>query len=294
MLHEIDGALQSLLTDELARTPGCPIYDSRQITLDTPGDAMRLRDGEAYVNLYLYDVRENVALRDEGSRHPRRIGPDNLGGTRPAPTRVDLSYLITAHAGGDTRLEHHLLSDVYATLLRAPVLPPPYLTPTMQALGKCLVSLQVAFPGDLSRADLSSLWQALDGPLRPALHLVVTFPFDTAETRWTKIVREAPSVSLLPSSAVLVTGIVLDAATEKPLEGAAITRIDGPGDGPQVGALPGSGEDGIFVLPTLPPGIHTFRIGREGYRSATATVTVPPPDRPGVEIPPAIIALRAL
>lgn len=292
MLHEIDDALQALMTDEMGRIPGCPIYNLRQVTLETPGDALRLRDGEANVNLYLYDVRENVELRDEGSRRPHRPGVGGDAGMRPAPTRVDLSYLITAHAGGDTRTEHHLLSDAYAVLLRSPVLPAAYLTPALQALGPCLVSLQVAFPGDLSRADLSALWQALDGPLRPALHLVVTFPFDTGVTRWTKVVLEAPRVTLLPSAPVLVTGIVLDGNRETPLAGAVVMRTDGPGSPPESGTLPESDAEGIFILPPLSPGIHTLSIRHEGYRVAYATVTVPPPDRVGTHIPPVVIALR--
>ena len=292
MLHEIDDALQALMTDELGRIPGCPIYNLRQVTLETPGDALRLRDGEANVNLYLYDVRENVELRDEGGRRPRLPGRYGDAGTRPAPTRVDLSYLITAHAGGDTRTEHHLLSDVYAVLLRSPIVPDAYLPPALQALGPCLVSLQVAFPGDLSRADLSALWQALDGPLRPALHLVVTFPFDAGTTRWTKVVQDAPRVTLLPSSDVLVTGIVLDGNTEVPLAGAVITWGADPQSGPEVGIPPESDADGIFILPPLTPGTHTLSIRREGYRAVYASVTVPPPDRVGTSIPPVVIALR--
>lgn len=292
MLHEIDDALQALMTEELGGIPGCPVYNRRQVTLETPGDALRLRDGEANVNLYLYDVRENVALRDEGSRFPRRPGVGADAGVRPAPTRVDLSYLVTAHAGGDTRREHHLLSDVYAVLLRSPVVPPRYLTDGLRALGSCLVSLQVAFPGDLSRADLSALWQALDGPLRPALHLVVTFPFDTGTTRWTQVVRESPRVTLLPDGPVLVTGIVLDGNTTDPVPGAVVTRVEGPGFGPQTGTLPESDGDGIFVLPPLPPGSHTLSIRRMGYRPTFATVVVPPPDRAGTTIPPVVIALR--
>ena len=292
MLHEVDDSLQNLLANRLKEL-GSPIRDVRQVTLGTPGDALRLRDGEAYVNLYLYDVRENAQLRDEGFTKPRRADNGGEAGFRSSAVRLDMAYLITVHAGDDPRLEHQLLGDVFGVLFGSPVLSSADMPENgaLHALAANMVTLQVAFPGDITRADLSALWQAMDGPLRPAVHLVVTAPFYPRPTRWMKTVRESPRVSLTPTSPATVSGIVLDAETDTPLAGAVITLPRGS-EASEVSVPPETGTDGIFLLEFLPAGAQVLTFARVGYDKVRISVTVPPAERAGASVEPVVVAMR--
>ena len=297
MIHDVDETLTRLLATELAATPGCPVRDRGQITLDPPTVAEANQDGEACVNLYLFDVRENVQERDEGM--VRRLGKTvdaPVGVSRP-PVRMDLSYLVSAHAGEDPRTEHRLLSDVLTVLLRRKTVATDHLAGSLEGLANA-VSVSIAQPEHVTAADPKGLWQALGGTMRPTLALVVTAPLDPFETVWTKRVREAvvaPRPGSGPGerlggmealgSRLSVAGIALDQKSALPLADVAVT-VTGET------ATATTGADGVFVLADLSPGPYTLHFHRRAYRPHDQAVSVSPPGR----TPPAplVIALHPL
>ena len=297
MIHDLDTTLTRLLTAELERIPGCPVRDPEQITFDSPVIAEQAQDGEARVNLYLFDVRENRDMRDEGFRRKPMNQQEQTVGVQRPPARMNLSYLVTAHAGNDPATEHRLLSHVLGVLLRFDAVPIARLAGVLEGLGSNAVLLSVAQPDQL--ADPASLWQALGGKMRPALILVVTAPFDAYETRWTKIAREAVlalgqgstkqdagrpiSLSRVQAS---VAGIVLDQRTEQPQAGVAVCADGYPG-------TTQTNDAGFFCLLNITPGDHTLRFQMRGYRPLEQVVTVTPSGRLE-EIEPIVIALRAM
>jgi hypothetical protein len=299
MLQDVDETLQRLLAAELAQTPGCPIFHPSQIAFDPPASAEAAQDGEAHVNLYLHDVRENLRLRDESYRTVRSPGkrmPFEVE-RRRAMVYLDLSYLVTVYAGDDPALEHRLLSDVLRVMLRYLAVPEQYLAGLLEGKGSNALLLAVAQPDHAAYTDPPGLWQALGGRLRPALSLVATGPFDPLETKWTKIVREAflgmvpgtdPHTAPWPKDEDMnrvVAGLVLDADNEEPLAEAEVS-LEGM-------AATISDERGFFYLRGLPSGTHTLRVRRGGYGEAVYSfVTARAGDPEHLE--PPIIGLRRL
>jgi hypothetical protein len=125
----------------------------------------------ATVNLFLYDVREDLTgrgadwddIRDERGRVVAR---------QPPPRRYELSYLVTAW-GASADAEHELLGAVLAQAASRDVLPDDCLPPGWPAARAPLVVRSappqpVVEPGDL--------WSGLGIPPRAAVNLVVTAP----------------------------------------------------------------------------------------------------------------------
>jgi Pvc16 N-terminal domain len=81
------------------------------------------------IDLFLYDLRENVELRDNAPliERDRTLGQATI---RCPPIRMDCTYLLTAWTmtGQDIALqEHRLLSQLFQVLSRYPEIPKPFL-----------------------------------------------------------------------------------------------------------------------------------------------------------------------
>lgn len=284
MIEDVDQTLLRLLAAELARVPGCPVYAEEQVTFDPTPDAAADLDGEARVNLYLYSVWENLEGRDYSLPRTREANGTTAGRKR-APVRMNLAYLVTAHAGRDPRTEHRLLGDVLGVLLRHLAVPREYLAGTLTGLGSDAVPLAVAQPEHRDKMEAAGLWQPRESLLPPGLPLVVTAPFDPFETKWTQVVRELVSTvgqggapdapnrqaaqTTLRASAA---GVVVDARTERRLAGVTVRAL-----GSEEMAV--TDAEGFFLLLNLPPGPATLRFEAGGYAHREMAVTVPPPGR---------------
>src|SRR5918998_2726015 len=125
------------------------------------------------VDLYLWDIRPNLAERDYGE-----VIVDGGDGRRfrrdPLP-RVDCRYLVTAWTS-QVRDEHSLLGDVLAALLLHPVIEARHLQGLFADV-RPLPSLHLR-SGDGS--ENSDFWSALGGQLKPGLDVVVTATVDAA------------------------------------------------------------------------------------------------------------------
>ena len=125
------------------------------------------------VDLFLYDVRENMELRSPGwvVEHT----DDGAAIRKRKPVRVDCSYLITAWASESSTSrafdEHFLLSEVMKVLLRYPVIPEVLLQGALRGQEPPLPSSTLQ-PGRLQ--SVSEFWQALGGKPKAALNYTVT------------------------------------------------------------------------------------------------------------------------
>jgi hypothetical protein len=139
------------------------------------------------VDLFLYDVRENMELRSPGwiVEHT----DDRSAIKRRKPVRVDCSYLITAWASENSTSrafdEHFLLSEVMKVLLRYPIIPEVLLQGALRGQEPPLPSSTLQ-PGRLQ--SVSEFWQALGGKPKAALNYTVTIG----------IVAEAPVETEVP------------------------------------------------------------------------------------------------
>src|SRR5471032_142163 len=109
MIQDVDETLKELLVQKV------PIDLSViDITFDTPTKDWSAAVTKPTINLFLYEVRENLELR---SSERTFIRNGNTAVESRAPVRVDLAYLITVWTT-DISDEHQLLGRVLAALLQ--------------------------------------------------------------------------------------------------------------------------------------------------------------------------------
>ncbi|WP_405095167.1 DUF4255 domain-containing protein [Micromonospora sp. NBC_01412] len=169
MIHEIDDALRRLVRDEAL--PGSGV----DIVLEAPTKEWAARRNAPTVNVYLYDIREDLRRRsrglvneyDERGQVARRVAP---------PRYIKLSYLVTAWTQRPED-EHRLLSSLLLCFLRLDALPPAVLTGSVAAIGMP-VPMTVALPPPEDRA-FADVWTALGGELKPSLDVVISTPVDS-------------------------------------------------------------------------------------------------------------------
>ncbi|MCM0590620.1 MAG: DUF4255 domain-containing protein [Gloeotrichia echinulata DVL01] len=172
MLDGLDTTLELLLKRELP--PDIPSTETEvSISFDTPYQGAIKK--KPAINLFLYDVQENLDLRSSTSSVERQSNGKAMR-KRP-PARVDCSYLITAWPQNedDVKTEHQLLGEVMKVLLRYRKLPEDFVADNFagQELPLKLISLR---PSNLK--SFGEFWQAMGGKegTRPkvVLHCTVT------------------------------------------------------------------------------------------------------------------------
>jgi uncharacterized protein DUF4255 len=169
VIHEVDDALRQLLRTEVLRSGDV------DIVLEAPTKDWAARRNAPTVNLYLYDIREDMRRKSRG-----RINEYDEQGKITArhmpPRYFKLSYLVTAWTQRPED-EHRLLSALLQALLAHDALPADMLTGSLREL-EMPVPLSVALPPPEDRA-FADVWSALGGELKPSLDVVVSAPVDS-------------------------------------------------------------------------------------------------------------------
>ena len=183
MLQNLDSTLKSLIEGELPRE--VPSAETKvTVTFNTPLSKESFEDGQLpAINFFLYDVRENLELRNSAWVVERQNNGKALK-KRP-PARVDCSYLITAwpYKDNDIQTEHQLLGEVMKVLLRHRKIPEENVAEDLegQEFPLRLISLRPSF-----LQSFGEFWQAMGGKdgTKPkvVLHCTVTIsvPVDEA------------------------------------------------------------------------------------------------------------------
>ncbi|MFE4520091.1 DUF4255 domain-containing protein [Kitasatospora sp. NPDC056783] len=167
MIHEVDAALRAVIVQ--GALPGGGV----DVAMEAPTSEWAARRTGPAVNVYLYDVHEELARREVGPVSVR----DERGATvalRHPPRWYRLSYLVSAWTAR-AEDEHRLLSAVLGTLIRTEALPREHFGPLLGRAAPA-VPVSVALRADRDR-PVSELWTALGGRLKPSLDVVVTAPF---------------------------------------------------------------------------------------------------------------------
>jgi hypothetical protein len=170
MIDDLDRAVEELLRRELSPA----LVEQVAISFAAPdSDFPPTSVTLPAIDLFLYDIRENLELRSTGWIFER--DGNGTATKRRAPVRVDCSYLITAWSSesSTTRAldEHRLLSEVMKVLLRHPTIPEVLLQGTLKGQEPPLPSSTLQ-PGRLQ--SLGEFWQALGGKPKAALNYTVT------------------------------------------------------------------------------------------------------------------------
>jgi len=168
VFYEVDEALRALVRAEAL--DGSDV----EVVFDAPTKDWAARRNAPTVNMYLYDIREDLRRRERGLLNDY----DNRGAVvsrRQTPRYFKITYLITAWTQRPED-EHRLLSALLYCFLRNENLPPQLLSGRLAETGlPVAISVALPPPEDRSFADV---WSALGGELKPSLDLVVTAPAD--------------------------------------------------------------------------------------------------------------------
>jgi len=273
MLHEVTESLEAFF-----KQPGLapPLRDAA-IRFDRPSDPYAL--DQTTVNVFLYEVRENLELRSNESV-TRRVGGQSL--VEPPAYRANCMYLVTAWPVGGTDLpkqEHQLLGQVLQLIAGSPVIPPAFLTPALQLQEPPLPMLMVQPDGVRNPAEF---WAAIGNRIKVSLLLSVTVSlkaFDTAT--YPSVITSEIRLDSLPDGAVLdapffrIGGVVVDAASQ-PVVNAGVRLVER-------GRSTLTDADGKFSLAAIPAGSFTLRV-TAGAVTQDRAIVVPAPAVAGYDV----------
>jgi hypothetical protein len=166
MIEEVDEALRGLVRREALN--GSDV----EVVFDAPTRDWAARRNAPTVDVYLYDIREDLRRRERGLLN--EYDADGHVTARHLPPRhFVLSYLITAWTQRPED-EHRLLSVLLACFLRHEKLPDDLLQGSIADIG-LPVAMTVALPPSQDRS-LADVWSALGGELKPSLDIQVIAP----------------------------------------------------------------------------------------------------------------------
>jgi hypothetical protein len=171
VIHEVDSALRALVQRDAVGTKDV------EVVLDAPTKDWATRRNAPTVDVYLYDIREDLRRRQRGLLN--EYAPDRTVVARHLPPRhFKLSYLMTAWTQRPED-EHRLLDALLQCFLAHDSIPRELLTGSLSELELPIpVTIALPPPEDRSFADV---WSALGGELKPSLDIVVSVPVDTGQ-----------------------------------------------------------------------------------------------------------------
>ncbi|MBK7621721.1 MAG: DUF4255 domain-containing protein [Kineosporiaceae bacterium] len=189
MIYEVDEALRRLI-----RTEGL-VTAEVEVVFDAPTKDWASRRNTPTVDVYLYDIREDLRRRERGQINEYADG--RVVARRLPPRHFKLSYLITAWTQRPED-EHRILSSLLTGLLRHDAIPRELLPEAVADGPPFALTIGLPPPEDRAFADV---WSALGGELKPSLDVVVIMPTDTGRR-----FEAAPPVTRPPRVHVEGTG----------------------------------------------------------------------------------------
>jgi hypothetical protein len=173
VIHEVDEAIRALIRRDVLN--GSDV----EVVFDAPTKDWSARRNTPTLDVYLYDIREDLKWRAYGSADIK--GEDGHTVARQGPPKYfKLSYLVTAWTQRPED-EHRLLSAVLLTFLRSDILPKEVLPPLLRDQG-VPVRTSIALPPPQDRS-ISDVWSAMGGEMKPSLDLICLVAID-ARGEW--------------------------------------------------------------------------------------------------------------
>jgi hypothetical protein len=170
VIHEVDVALRSLIEREA--TDGTEV----EVVFDAPTKDWASRRNVPTIDVYLYDIREDLRRRERGLINS--YDGDRVTTRHLPPRHFKLSYLVTAWTQRPED-EHRLLSALLSCFLRHDAIPPDLITGPLAEMG-LPVPMTIALPPPEDRS-FADVWSALGGELKPSLDVVICAPTDTGQ-----------------------------------------------------------------------------------------------------------------
>lgn len=239
---------------------GTPLTSTEQIDFSHPSKRKEEGAGPT-LNLYIYDIRESKQMQHSGRQVERRLTRAlQPAGVNWSPSWFDVSMLLTAW--DRTALsEYHLIGQAISVLLRHRLLREEFLVSELRGYGN--LNMTVSLEPQL---EAGSLWSALTIPLRPALYLMVTVPFEPEKKEvdlvWERIFQMQNQVGNgsveTITRQVVIAGVVKSAVTNQPLLEAEVKVM-----GTQKST--NSSKEGLFYFENLSLGNYILLLNCQGY-----------------------------
>ena len=269
MINDLDETIRKLVMTH-ARFD----ENSVDITFDQPTGDWAAGLTRPTVDFYLYDIRENLELRNQEWTVERR--PDGTGAKRMAPLRYSLSYLVTVWTQNQVEDEHAILWRVLAALARHPTMPQELLQGEMRQQPYAILA-QTAQPS-MAIGNMPDLWGVMENQLRPSLDYVVTVAMDrdvafTGPLVLTKRIRVGQRGEEAWDQEILqVAGMVrAKDDPQRPMAGAVVRLAD-------LGLETETDAHGRYRFANVPAGEHSMEVV-VGGRTERRSIQVPPADR---------------
>jgi hypothetical protein len=172
VIADVDEVLRKLLMREI-EIKGNEV----DIQFDQPKREWSSRLSKPTLNLYLFDLRENLRLR--GSEQYTTLNrPDGTAEVRRNPVRMDLRYLMTAWVK-EPEDEHLLLSSALMGMLRNPFLPVDLLPDSFKNQPMPIPVDVATFPPEAGPVDkFSEIWGVMDNEMHAGVVVTVTLSID--------------------------------------------------------------------------------------------------------------------
>lgn len=267
MIDALDEALRQLLVRDL------PIKNNEiDVTFDQPRREWSARLSRPTLNLFLYDLRENVSLRQTAPPWQIQRTGDGTVTRRRKPVRMDFKYMITAWTS-EAADEHRLLGSTLLTLFRNPFLPEDLLSERLQDQPEP-VPIMVAQPDTFQQP--ADIWNAIDNEIRPAVGCDVTLAVDPYQPITTPLVRTRelrlgpsaePTMQQLDDEADFwVVGGTIH--SDEQLEDVQLTFVD---RGVDITVQP----NGDYIIGNLRPGDYELELVAAGKKPQRHRISVP-------------------
>ncbi len=276
MIRDLSTTLQAILSDPTLADQ-FPELSRALIAFDRPDDGFK--PGQATVNLFLFDVRENLELRSNEAIIERLNGQAVI---HRAPMRVACTYLVTAWPAGGTDLvlqEQRLLAQVLQVLSKYPTIPADLLKGKLVGQQPPL-PMMATHPEELKNP--AEFWTAIGNKMRASLTVTATISmdiFEPASVAVTKTVevrlgeRTAPDEeALIPATKIeffRIGGKVTRGGT--PVAGATVA-VEGAG---LAARTDGAGD---YILGAIAAGQYTLNVQADAAPKPFP-ITVPAPNK---------------
>ncbi|MGK7896327.1 MAG: Pvc16 family protein [Xenococcus sp. (in: cyanobacteria)] len=273
MIRDLSQVLGRILEDSRLSS-SFPELAAAQISFERPSETFN--PGQTTVNLFLYDIREHLELRNNEPTIEMRGGQAII---HNPPKRIACSYLVTAWPVGGAELplqEHRLLSQVLQVFSAYPTIPESFLGGTL------LVDQEPPLPMVTAQVDgvqsAAEFWTALGNQLRPSLTVTATIAFplfwDQDPEEATLVITRnlqlkqviTPETGELVPSFFRIRGKVTD-AVDQPVVGARVTLMEW-----DLSAQ--TDVEGYYAMGVISAGTYTLSV-KHGDQVQDTSITVP-------------------
>ena len=264
MIDDLDETLKQLLITKV------PLDQAEvDVSFDMPSREWSASISKPTVNLYLYDIHENLELRNNEWAMQRA---DGFATRKKPPVRIDLSYLITVWTN-DTTDQHRLLGHLLATLLRYQELPDEALQGSLKEAEYPLRAFTAQKDGVLANA--AEFWGALENQLRASIKYTVTVPVDvdlslTGPIVRTKVIDFRRTDGGPPDATLIqISGIVHARGKPDQVVADAVVLVK------ELQMTATTDEEGRYAFRKLGAGKYTFEVSAPGKKKRELEIVVP-------------------